>query len=161
MSAADISAHIAERFADALVEQSSFRGEHTTVVKKEALLDVLKFLRDEQGLNHLSEVTAVDHLGRSPRFDVVYHLYSFDSHDWYRIKARVEDKESVPSIVSLWPCANWAEREVWDLFGITFDDHPGLYRIMMPEGWVGHPLRKDYPMSQITLPRSGATKMPE
>ena len=63
--------------------------------------------------------------------------------------------------MNLWPCANWAEREVWDLFGIPFAGHPNLFRIMMPEGWVGHPLRKDYPMSQITLPRSGATKIPD
>lgn len=161
MTASEISAEIAMRFPDAIIEQSAFRGEHTTVVQTGALQDVLMFLRDDQSLDHLSEITAVDYLGRSPRFDVVYHLFSFENHTWYRLKTRVEDKEPVPTTVGLWPCADWAEREIWDLFGIPFEGHPGLFRIMMPEGWVGHPLRKDFPMSQITLPRSGATKIPE
>ena len=125
------------------------------------LLDGLAFLRDELGFNHLSDVTAVDYIGQAPRFEVVYQLFSFSSTLWYRLKVRVGDGEAVPTTVDLFPCANWAEREVWDLFGIPFQGHPSLYRIMLPEGWVGHPLRKDYPMSQITLPRSGATKMPE
>ena len=121
----------------------------------------MRYLRDEKGFNHLSDVTAVDWLGWKPRFDVVYKLFSYDHHGWFRIKVRVDEHETVLSAVELWPGANWAEREVYDLFGLVFHGHPALHRIMLPEGWVGHPLRKDYPMSQITLPRSGATKIPQ
>ncbi|HEV3310211.1 MAG TPA: NADH-quinone oxidoreductase subunit C [Chloroflexota bacterium] len=159
--AADISEAIAQKFGPSVLEQSSFRDECTSVVTTDALLDILKFLRDERGFNHLSDVTAVDWLGRQPRFDVIYQLFSFETHLWYRLKVRIDEHDTVPTVVGLWPCANWAEREVYDLFGLYFHGHPALHRIMMPEGWVGHPLRKDYPMSQITLPRSGATKMPE
>jgi len=159
-NSAPVSQSLRERFADAIVDQSSFRDQPTTVVKRDRIFEVLRFLRDDHGFNHLSDVTAVDWLGRSPRFDIVYHLYGFETYLWYRLKTQVEENETVPTAVGLWPCANWAEREIWDLFGIVFEGHPALNRIMLPEGWVGHPLRKDYPMSQITLPRSGATKMP-
>jgi NADH-quinone oxidoreductase subunit C len=161
LTPAETSAALVDRFSDSIIEQSSFRDEHTTAVRPDRVLDVLRFLRDELAFNHLSDVTAVDWLDRKPRFDVVYQLFSFGNRVWYRLKTRVDDNEPVPSAVPLWPCANWAEREVWDLFGIEFEGHPALNRILLPEGWVGHPLRKDYPMSQITLPRSGATKMPE
>lgn len=161
MTAAETQGALLERFGSEVVEAYSFRDEYTSVVASQSIIDVLRYLRDEHGFNHLSDVTAVDWLGREPRFEVVYHLYAFDTHVWYRIKVRVNEDETVPSAVGLFPCANWAEREVYDLFGIIFSGHPQLHRIMMPEGWVGHPLRKDYPMSQITLPRSGATKMPE
>jgi NADH-quinone oxidoreductase subunit C len=161
LTPAETSAALAARFAGSIVEQSSFRDEYTSVVKKDILVESLRLLRDDLSFNHLSDVTAVDWIGRHPRFDVVYQLFSFEKCVWYRLKVRVDDNEPVPTVVGLWPCANWAEREVWDLFGIVFDGHPALHRIMLPEGWVGHPLRKDYPMSQITLPRSGATKMPE
>jgi NADH-quinone oxidoreductase subunit C len=149
------------RFGEAVIETNTFRGQSEAVVDTSSLLDVIRFLRDEEQMNHLSDVTAVDWLGRDPRFDVVYHLYSFDRHIWYRIKVRIDEGDEVPSVVPLFPCANWAEREVYDLFGIIFAGHPGLDRILLPEGWVGYPLRKDYPLSQITLPRSAATKIPE
>lgn len=161
MSAAQTSQVLQERFSGQIGETVAFRGEYTTPVSPALVLEVLRYLRDEHGFDHLSDVTAVDWLDREPRFDVVYHLFSFASHDWYCLKVGVNEDDMVPSAVSLWPCANWAEREVYDLFGIVFEGHPDLCRIMMPEGWVGHPLRKDYPMSQITLPRSGATKIPE
>ena len=153
-----VSNTLKERFS--VQNQASFRGEHWTQLAKTDLLAALKLLRDELGFNHLSDVTSVDYLGQTPRFEVVYNLFSFETHIWYRLKVRVNDGDAVPTCVDLFPCANWAEREVWDLMGIPFEGHPSLYRIMMPEGWVGHPLRKDYPMSQITLPRSGATKIP-
>lgn len=155
-----VSRVLSDSFGDSLQDQSSFRGEWSSVIEKSALVAILEFLRDGQGFDHLSDITAVDYLGRRPRFDVVYHLFSYATHVWYRLKVRVEEGESVPTSVGVWPGANWAEREIWDLFGIVFEGHPDLCRIMLPEGWVGHPLRKDYPMSQIILPRSGATKMP-
>ena len=160
-AAAGISERLAGRFSDKVLEQLAFREQYTSVTTRDALLDVLQWLRDAEGFDHLSDVTAIDWLGRVPRFDVVYQLFSFKTNLWYRLKVRVEDQEPVPSVIGLWPCANWAEREVYDLFGIVFANHPALHRILLPEGWVGYPLRKDYPMSQITLPRSGATKIPE
>jgi NADH-quinone oxidoreductase subunit C len=161
MSPDETASALSERFGSDVLETIRFRDEVTSIVAKERIIDVGRFLRDELGYNHLSDITAVDWLGRNPRFDVVYHFFSFSHHNWYRVKVRVHEDESVPSMTALWPCANWAEREVYDLFGIIFADHPNLERIEMPEGWVGHPLRKDYPMSQITLPRAAATKIPE
>jgi NADH-quinone oxidoreductase subunit C len=161
LTAAIVSERLAEKFGPAVLEQTSFRGEQSTHIAKTELLNAITFLRDELGFNHLSDVTSADYVERKPRFDVIYHLFSFETYVWYRLRVRVEDGEPVPTCVDLFPCANWAEREVWDLMGIPFEGHPNLVRIMLPEGWVGHPLRKDYPMSQITLPRSGAVKMPE
>ncbi len=157
-------AAVAKRLSDALgdaVETSAFRGQHMARVEKAHLIKALTLLRDELGFDHLSDVTSVDYIAESPRFEVVYNLYSLTTHIWFRLKVRVADGERVPTAVEVFPCANWAEREVYDLMGIQFEGHPSLYRIMLPEGWVGHPLRKDYPMSQITLPRSAATKIPE
>jgi len=161
LSPADPGTVIADRFPGAAVANDAFRGQAWSVVPTAVLIDVLRLLRDELGYEHLSDITAVDWMERSPRFDVVYQLFSFAEGSWYRVKVQVDEDDAVPTAIPVWPGANWAEREVYDLFGIRFEGHPALHRIMLPEGWVGHPLRKDYPMSQITLPRSHVTKMPE
>lgn len=161
MTSEDVSAALREKFGNRILDTARFRDEDTAVVDPDTILDILGYLRDEKSFNHLSDVTAIDWLGRDPRFDVVYQLFSFSDHVWFRVKVPVNENQGLPTAVHLFPGANWAEREVYDLFGIVFDGHPGLHRILMPEGWVGYPLRKDYPMSQITLPRSGATKVPE
>jgi NADH-quinone oxidoreductase subunit C len=102
----------------------------------------------------LADLTAVDYLrypGREdgPRFEVVYHLYSLRHNHRLRVKVRLdEDDAVVPTATSLWPIANWLEREVWDMFGIRFDGHPDLRRLLMYEEFVGHPLRKDYPIDR-------------
>lgn len=142
-----------ERFGAAIPAVSSFRGEVSVTVRADDIVAVCRSCRDEHGYDYLSDLTAVDWLDREPRFDVVYHLNSMQHWQRLRLKAGVNLGGTVPSVVPIWPAANWAEREVWDLFGIEFAGHPDLRRIMMPEGWVGHPLRKDYPQSQITLPR--------
>jgi NADH-quinone oxidoreductase subunit C len=90
----------------------------------------------------------VDYPERRPRFDVVYNLYSVSKSHRIRLKVRVDDGESVPSVTSVWSTANWHEREVFDMFGIRFDGHPDLRRILMPEDWEGHPLRKDFPLTK-------------
>jgi len=117
---------------------------------------VLAHCRDDAALafDVLIDLTAVDYLkypGREdgPRFEVVYHLYSITHNHRLRLKVRVdEDDASVPSAVALWPIANWLERETWDMFGVRFEGHPDLRRLLMYEEFVGHPLRKDYPINR-------------
>ena len=122
-------------------------------VKKEFTIGVLSFMKTEQGFEYgfLSDLTAVDEMQTEnepglPRFEVVYNLYSMTTRARIRVKIRVRDGEEVPTSIPIWPGANWAEREVWDMFGIKFTGHPDLRRILMDERWQGHPLRKDYPL---------------
>ena len=136
-----------ERFAESVLDCKEFRGEVTVTVKKEKILEVLKCLKEDLRYNFLTDVTAVDYLGQDPRFMVVYNLYSIPNKDRIRIKAPVtENDPSIDSATALWNTANWLERETFDLMGIIFNNHPNLVRIMMTDDWVGHPLRKDYPL---------------
>lgn len=96
--------------------------------------------------NVLAEITAADYFPREPRFEVVYHLLSIPNRQRLRLKVRVGDGGSVPTVQHVWPSAGWLEREVWDMFGVVFDGHPDLRRLLMPEDWEGHPQRKDYPV---------------
>lgn len=130
-----------------LYEPVVFRADLTMRARREELLEIAPLLRDSDGLkfDYLVDVTAVDWLERSPRFDVVYHLRSVALGHVLRVKVGAD--ESVPSLAGIWELANWGEREVYDLFGITFDNHPDLRRILLPEDWDdGHPLRKDFPI---------------
>jgi NADH-quinone oxidoreductase subunit C len=144
------------RFGAAVVDTHEHRGDATVILDRAALAGALRHLRDEPALafDVLMDLTAVDYLkypGREdgPRFEVVYHLYSLPHNHRLRVKVRVEeDDASVPSAVGLWPIANWMEREVWDMFGIRFDGHPDLRRLLMYEEFVGHALRKDYPITR-------------
>jgi NADH-quinone oxidoreductase subunit C len=139
------------RFPDSIIETHAFRGDETVVVRKEDVLDICSFLRDDTELlyNFMMDLTAVDYLGRDPRFEVVYHLYSLTFNRRFRLKTRISELDSsVDSIVSLWPSANWFEREAYDLYGITFNGHPELRRILLYEDFKGHPLRKDYPIKK-------------
>jgi NADH-quinone oxidoreductase subunit C len=153
---AAILARLDERFGPSLLERHAHRGDHTVVVAREALADVLRVCRDDPALafDMLMDLTAVDYLkypGREdgPRFEVVYHLYSLPHNHRLRLKVRVaEDEPVVPSAVALWPIADWFEREVWDMFGVRFQGHPHLRRLLMYEEFVGHPLRKDYPVNR-------------
>ena len=144
---------IKEKFLDDVYETHEFRGDLVAVVNKDVLRDVMKFLKTDPKLdfNVLMDLSAVDYLWqeRIPRFDVVYHLYSLARNYRLRVKAGVDEKNLViDSIVSLWPIADWFEREVWDMFGIKFKGHPNLKRILMYEEFQGHPLRKDYPYNK-------------
>jgi NADH-quinone oxidoreductase subunit C len=136
-----------ERFAASLLDVKEFRGEVTVTVTKDAIVDVCRFLKEALGYNLLTDVTAVDYLGSDPRFMMVYNLYSIPSKDRLRVKAPVTEGDcSIATLSGVWSSANWLEREVYDLFGITFVGHPDLRRILMTDDWVGHPLRKDYPV---------------
>ena len=123
-------------------------GDATAMVDPTSLLDVLRFLRDTPALafDMLIDLTAVDYIAETPRFELVYHLFSLQHNHRVRIKARVsESAAEVDSVVSIWPAANWMEREVWDMYGIKFRGHPDPRRILLYEEFEGHPLRKDYP----------------
>ena len=134
-----------------LVPAETVRGEVAIVVDREAAAQTLRTLRDHPTLRFemLSDLTAVDYVGREPRFAVVYQLYSISQNHQLRVKVPVsEDDPSVPSAVPLWKSANWAERETFDMFGIRFVGHPDLRRILMYPEFVGYPLRKDYPLDR-------------
>jgi NADH-quinone oxidoreductase subunit C len=140
-----------EQCGDALLEVKVWRHETTAVLRPQDLVRVCRFLRQDPdlGFDFLSSVTGVDRLNlpeASPRFEVVYHLYSLQFKRRLRLKVRVDDGEKVPTVTGVWETANWHEREVYDLFGVPFEGHPDLRRILTPDDWEGHPLRKDYPV---------------
>ncbi|MGI9431496.1 MAG: NADH-quinone oxidoreductase subunit C [Myxococcota bacterium] len=138
-----------DAFPDALLGSHADVGDATATLDPGQLVPVMRFLRDDEAtaFEMLMDLTAVDHLGRrEPRFEVVYHLYSVARG--HRLRVKVAVAESAPEVASLcpvWPAANWMEREVWDLYGIRFDGHPDLRRLLLYEEFEGHPLRKDYP----------------
>ena len=135
--------------ADAAPEIGPATDQPTIVVPSDLIVETCAALRDEPDLRFvfLSDVTAVDWWPGEPRFEVVYHLASFEHRARLRLKARLPgENPHIRTVSGLWPAANWLEREVWDLFGIVFDGHPDLRRLLMPEDWEGHPLRKDYPV---------------
>jgi NADH-quinone oxidoreductase subunit C len=139
-----------ERFPQSVLESSQFRGDLTIVVKKEDIVSICNYLKDdlELSFNYLSDLTAVDRMGRKPRFDIVYHLYSINRNHRVRLKVGVDEGQSISSVTSVWSGANWFEREVFDLFGVSFSNHPDLRRILLPDDWEGHPLRKDFPLTK-------------
>jgi NADH-quinone oxidoreductase subunit C len=120
----------------------------TIYVPGEALVATCKALAEVPALrfNVLIEITAADYFPRQPRYEVVYHLLSTAHRARLRVKVRVPDGGTVATVQGIWPGAGWPEREVWDMFGIVFDGHPDLRRLLMPEDWEGHPMRKDYPV---------------
>lgn len=121
-------------------------------VKKDSIVEVLQFLKDEATFeyNFLADITATDET-TEPRFEVVYNLFSHSRRSRIRVKVRVREGEEVPTAISVWKGANWAEREIFDMFGVKFKGHPDLRRILMDSRWEGHPLRKDYPLRGYQL----------
>ncbi|MDD2581994.1 MAG: NADH-quinone oxidoreductase subunit C [Desulfuromonadaceae bacterium] len=137
-----------EKFAASIIDVVEFRGEVTVTVAKDSIIEILSFLKQSLQFNQLTDVTALDYLGKKvDRFMMVYQLLSIANKDRLRIKTPVSEADcSIPTATQVWKGANWLEREVYDLFGINFDKHPDLRRILMTDDWVGHPLRKDYPL---------------
>lgn len=126
----------------------SFRGELTVLVSREHLRPLAEFLAGDQELafTYLSDVTAVDRFPIEPRFELNYHLLSIPRRDSLRLRVSLPgDAPVIETVVPVWPTANWHEREIFDLFGIRFEGHPNLRRMLLPDDWEGHPLRKDYP----------------
>lgn len=138
-------AALEEHLPGAVEEVTAALGETTLWIAKEQIVPVCRFLKD-QGFNRLSGLTAVDRYPAKDRFEVVYLLHSLSANVRLRLKCRVGEPFEIDSVTAVWKSADWYEREVFDLFGITFRGHPNLRRIMMPENWQGHPLRKDYPV---------------
>ena len=136
-----------ERFAAEIIDIKEFRGEVTVTVKKDNIVEICNFLKSALAFNMLTDVTAVDYLGQDPRFLVVYNVYSIPNKDRLRVKAQVSVGDAtIDTVSSVWSSAEWLEREVFDLFGIKFNSHPDLRRILLTDDWVGYPLRKDYPL---------------
>jgi NADH-quinone oxidoreductase subunit C len=130
------------------IEASTYLGQNSMVADSSIVAELLRMLSDEEQFDYLVDVTAAHYPQREKPFDVIWILYSFARNERIRVKTRIADGGSVSSVVSIWPAANWLEREVYDMFGIGFDGHPDLKRILLPDGWKGHPLRKDYGIIQ-------------
>jgi NADH-quinone oxidoreductase subunit C len=136
---------VKERFGGEFVKAYSFIGQNQIEFKKDRILEIMTFLRDNEimPLNYLADETAV-HWPKEDQFELVYILYSFKNNEYLRVKARIRESEDIESVVSVWSTADWLEREIYDMFGIRFANHPDLRRILLPEDWTGFPLRKDY-----------------
>jgi NADH-quinone oxidoreductase subunit C len=136
------------RFGSGLREASTYVGQPYMVVDASVVYQVLQLLRDDEGFDYCVDITAVHYPKRDEQFDLVWILYSFPRNERIRVKTLLKDGASAPSVVDIWSTANWLEREVFDMFGIRFDGHPDLRRILLPDGWQGHPLRKEYSIIQ-------------
>ena len=141
-----------ERFGVGGLETYIKSGELTVIISKSILIKVINFLKDDKDFQfkQLIDICGVDFPNRVERFEIVYHLLSLSLNQRIRVKLSVKDGDMVPSIVSIYEAANWYEREVWDLYGVIFSDHPDLRRILTDYGFEGHPLRKDFPLSGFT-----------
>lgn len=135
-----------EKFSDGILSGQSFLDQPTYTVSVDCLYDVMVELKDDpdSDFDYLVDLTALDYLGDDKRFCLVYHLYSYKHAKLIRVRSRIGEEEAAPSMTSLWKTAGWMEREVYDLFGIEFSGHDDLKRILLPDDWHGHPLRKDY-----------------
>lgn len=146
---ADLGEYVASIIADDLHKTEVVHGELTITISSAAVARVMAFLRDDPSCKFqmLMDITAVDWPDRDPRFDVVYNLLSIGHNQRIRVKLQTDEETPVASIIALFPAAGWYEREIWDLFGIPFSDHPDLRRLLTDYGFEGHPLRKDFPLT--------------
>lgn len=154
MTESEVAARVNEKFQGSIVDNYNFRGQYAVTILPGTLRELLLWLRDTPGLEFdwLMDVGGVDYLGyddREWRFEVVYQLYSLAHAHRFRVKVAVEsDAVEVPTVWDLWGVANWMEREVWDMYGVRFTGHPNLRRILCHDEFVGHALRKDYPINR-------------
>ena len=146
MTAAEASSAIKGHFGDAVLKTVEQHGETSLTVALDRLHAIMAWCKDELRFDYLVDVSSLDHLGQEPRFEMVYELYGYSHGSHLRIKAAVAEDQPVPSMINLWATADWHEREVYDMMGITFDGHPDLRRILMWDGYPFFPLRKDFPL---------------
>jgi len=130
------------------LEAQSYLGQNYFTVDRSLIPDLLRRLRDDEQFDYCVDLTAAHYPKREKQFDIFWILYSFERNERVRVKTQIADGESIPSSVPIWPTANWLEREVYDMFGIKFDGHPDMKRILLPDDWKGFPLRKDYGILQ-------------
>jgi NADH-quinone oxidoreductase subunit C len=150
MTGAALLNSLEKMLGDKLQRKIEFRGETTFVILAADLREVAKFCRDELAMDYLLDITSVDNFGEEPRFEIVYELYSMTLAIHLRLKLRVsEDEGEVPTVSDIWPTANWHEREIYDMMGIKFNEHPDLRRILMWDGYPFFPLRKDFPLEGL------------
>ena len=140
----DLVESLKEYLGEDLLSAQSFLKQNIYTVSRARLLETMVFLKEDRGFDYLVDLTALDYLGDDDRWCLVYHLFSHASQLLARVKSRLGEGEVAPSVTSIWKSADWMEREVFDMFGIEFRGHPDLKRILLPEDWHGHPLRKDY-----------------
>lgn len=147
MTPKDAAEKIAVSFPTVITAEKEFRGEKSLTLPAASLRDVCAFAKEALAFDYLVDISSVDHFGEEPRFEVVYELYSMEHGTHLRLKIPVsEDDCEAPTVTDIWPTANWHEREVYDMMGIRFANHPDLRRILMWEGYPYHPLRKDFPL---------------
>lgn len=144
----ELTRRVRERFGSAIKESLTYLGQNYFVVEASSIVSICGYLKHEEQFHFLTDVTAVDYPKREKRFEVIHQLYSFPRNARLRLKAPLGESETIESVTSVWGAANWLEREVYDMFGIRFRGHPDLKRILLPDEWQGHPLRKDYHILQ-------------
>lgn len=144
----DLARQLKERFGDGITETSTYLGQNFIVAKPDIAIAVVEYLKLEADFDYLVDITAVDWPKRAERFDLIYILYSFARNERIRLKVYIAEGDRAETAVGVHLTANWLEREVFDMFGIEFAGHPDLRRILLPEEWEGHPLRKDYSILQ-------------
>ena len=150
MTGPELLASLSRLFGDKIQSKTTFRGETTFTIAREHLREVAKFCRDELSFDYLLDISSVDNFGEEPRFEVVYELYSMTLAIHLRLKLRVsEDDPTVETVSDIWPTANWHEREIFDMMGLRFNNHPDLRRILMWDGYPYFPLRKEFPLEGL------------
>lgn len=147
MSASQDIEQLKSKFGEAILSAKEFRGEHTVVVERAQLHEIMKHCAGQLGYDFLIDICSLDHLGLEPRFEVVYELTTIFDSKHLRVKCAVAEDDEVASVVGIWRTADWHEREIYDMMGIRFSDHPDLRRILMWEGYPYFPLRKDFPLA--------------
>lgn len=142
----ELTARFKHQYGSGITEASTYLGQNYLIVDHTIVHDVLHELCHDEAFDYCVDVTAVHYPTKDQPFEIVYILYSFSKNIRMRVKTRISEGVAIPTAVDIWPTANWLEREVFDMFGVQFAGHPDLKRILLPEGWKGHPLRKDYPI---------------
>jgi NADH-quinone oxidoreductase subunit C len=145
----EMTQRLAARFGSGIAEFATYLGQNFLVADPAAVPAIVENLKLEEGFDYLVDLTAVDYPNKPERFEIIYILYSFSRNERVRVKTRVKEGEKPHSVTAVHKTANWLEREVFDMFGIEFAHHPDLRRILMPDEWQGHPLRKEYGITQM------------